>query len=121
MRKTLLLMLTCILVLSEHAHANLCDSVKDRTTTAETKNDVNFYEELFPDITDRGSRTWNEIILQCNRQRDTKGNDVSNVVVVASSNTAKQLLKVRDLETKVIRGTTTSSAPSPRNSSMSTF
>ena len=40
MRKTLFLILTCILLLSAHAHANLCDSVKDRVTTAETKNDV---------------------------------------------------------------------------------
>ncbi|HEY7494884.1 MAG TPA: hypothetical protein VIH59_27750 [Candidatus Tectomicrobia bacterium] len=104
MRKTLLLPLTCILFLNVPAHANLCDSVKDRTTTAATKNDVNFYEELFPDPTDRGNRLWNEIVLQCNRQRDTKGNEVSKVTAAAGHNTNKQLLKARDLETKVIRG-----------------
>ena len=104
MRKTLLLILTCILLLSAHAHANLCDSVKDKATTAETKNDVHFYEELFPNPTNRGSRTWNEIVLQCNRQRDTKGNEIAKVTAAAGSNTDKHLLKTRDLEAKVIRG-----------------
>lgn len=103
-RKVSLLILTCIVLLSTHAHANLCDSVKDATTTAETKNDVNFYEELFSDAEYHGNRRWNEIIVQCNRQRDTQGNEVSKVTASSSDNAEKRLLKASDLDTKVIRG-----------------
>ena len=104
MRKVLLLMSTCIALFSAHAHANLCDSVKDRTTTAETKSDVDFYQELFPDPDFHGDLRWNEIVLQCNRQRDTKGNEVGKVTASSADNSEKRLLKSRNLDTKVIRG-----------------
>jgi hypothetical protein len=103
-RKVLLLILICIVLLSTHTHANLCDSVKDTTTTAETKNDVNFYEELFPNAKFHGNRRWNEIVVQCNRQRDTKGNDVSKATASNGNNAEKQLLKASNLDPKVIRG-----------------
>jgi len=67
-----------IALLSTSAHANLCDSVKDTTTTAETKRDVGFYEELFsPTVDARGNQRWNEIAGQCHSQRDTKGHDIA--------------------------------------------
>ncbi|MBA4143468.1 MAG: hypothetical protein H0X43_10815 [Nitrosospira sp.] len=105
--KTVLALLWAYLVFSgTHAHANLCDSVKDTTTTAETKRDVDFYEELFsdPKAEHRGNRKWNEIILECNRRRDTKGNEVAKATAASGSNEGKQLLKARDLDPKVIRG-----------------
>jgi len=79
MKKLCLAICTGTLLLSAQAQANLCDSVKDTTTTAETQRDVGFYQELFPDAALQGNRRWNEIVLQCNRQRDTKGNEIGKV------------------------------------------
>ncbi|CUS32298.1 exported hypothetical protein [Candidatus Nitrospira nitrosa] len=93
-----------LVLLTTPAYADLCDSVKDKTTTSETKKDVDFYEELFPSAVERGHRMWNEIILQCNRQRDTKGNDVAKITANAGTSADKQILKARDVEPKVIRG-----------------
>ena len=86
------------------ARADLCDSVKDTVTTADTRNNVSFFLELFPTAEYLGSRTWNEIVLQCNRQRDTKGNEIAKVTATGADNADKKMLKSRDLPTKVIRG-----------------
>ncbi|MEQ1845632.1 MAG: hypothetical protein ABL983_08650, partial [Nitrospira sp.] len=56
------LMFLGLVLLATPVYADLCDSVKDKTTTRETKSDVDFYEELFPSTDDRGNRMWNEII-----------------------------------------------------------
>ena len=104
MKSILLFISLGLVLLTTPAHADLCDSVKDKATTNETKRDVNFYEELFPDTGDRGHRMWNEIILQCNRQRDTKGNDVAKITASSGDNADKQILKQKDLEPKVMRG-----------------
>jgi hypothetical protein len=104
MNKLSLLLCAGILTLSAQAHANLCDSVKDTTTTDETKADVNFYEQLFPQADQRGNRRWNEIVLQCNRQRDTKGNEVSKVTASTAASAEKTLLKSANLDTKIVRG-----------------
>ena len=88
------------------ARANLCDSVKDTTTTAETQRDVDFYEQLFPDPTGawRGKRRWNEIVLQCNRQRDTKGGEVAKITATQGTNADRKSLESKNLDAKVIRG-----------------
>jgi hypothetical protein len=86
------------------ARANLCDSVNDATTTAETKRDVDFYQQLFPDPARWGNRTWDEIVLQCNRQRDTKGKEIAKATATAGTNADKELLAASDLPPKVIRG-----------------
>ena len=94
-----------IALLSTSAHANLCDSVKDTTTTAETKRDVGFYEELFsPTVDARGNQRWNEIVVQCNRQRDTKGNEIAMATQSSGANADKTLLKSAHLDSKIIRG-----------------
>ena len=72
------------------AHADLCDSVAGgagASPTAATKLDVAFYNKLFypaPPKTsfpsaDAGDPTWNAIVAQCNRQRDTKGGQITDV------------------------------------------
>src|SRR5258706_1037040 len=86
------------------ANANLCDSVKNKAPTAETGRDVDFYQQLFPDSLHFGNRRWNEIVLQCNRQRDTKGKEVAQSTSASGDNAGKQQLKSRDLPTKVIPG-----------------
>ena len=93
-----------LLVCSGATHADLCVSVQDTETKGETLLDVNFYEEMFPSLGERGNRTWNRIVLQCNRQRDTKGNEVAKVTATGSDNADKKTLKSRDLPVKVIRG-----------------
>ena len=90
--------------ISPPAKANLCTSVRDKSTTTETRNDVNFFRELFPDSTDRGDDLWNRMVLQCNRQRDTKGREIGKVTASPGNNAGKTQLKSGDLGAKVIRG-----------------
>lgn len=88
------------------AHADLCDSVQGgagASPTAATQLDVAFYNRLFPGD-NRGDPTWNAIVLQCNRKRDTKGNDVAAVTQSTTGNAGKRQLRSPDLEPKVIRG-----------------
>ena len=104
MREVLPLVSACLVLFGTPALADLCTSVQDTTTTAESKSDVDFYEELFPNPEGHGSRRWNEIIVQCNRQRDTKGNEIRETTAQPGNNTGKNLLRARNLEPKVIRG-----------------
>ena len=90
MKRATLFMSAAIALLSAQAHANLCDSVRDTTTTAETQRDVGFYQDLFPDPASQGNRRWNEIVVQCNRQRDTKGNEIAKVTASTGSSAARR-------------------------------
>ena len=98
---------TCAVLAAAPARADLCDNVKNaeaKDIKDETKRDVDFFERLFPDKTYRGNRRWNEIVLQCNRKRDTKGNAVAKATAAIGSNADKSLLERKNLEPKVIRG-----------------
>ncbi len=86
------------------AFANLCKSVRDTRTTAETARDVAFFEEMFPDPTDRGDLSWNKIVVQCNRQRDTKGKEIAAVTQARGANAGKTQLLSANLPPKAIRG-----------------
>jgi hypothetical protein len=105
MRRWLQLIGASILLFSARsAGADLCDKVKDADTTAETRRDVDFYEQLFTDATYRGHRKWNEIVLECNRKRDTKGNQIGKATAASGDNAEKRQLRSRDLEARIIRG-----------------
>ena len=104
MRLASLLTLVSTLQFVLPAHANLCDGVKDTTTTSEIKSDVDFYESLFPDPQFHGSRRWNEIVVQCNRKRDSQGNQVARLMSASGGNAGKALLTRRELPPKVVRG-----------------
>jgi len=65
---------------------------------------VTFFEQLCPSTAEHGSRTWNAMILECNRKRDTKGNEVAKVTQDAADNEGKKTLRSADLPAKVIRG-----------------
>jgi hypothetical protein len=104
MTKVSLAICAGLVLFSAQAHANLCDSVKDAATTDETKRDVGFYQQLFPDAAYHGNRGWNEMVLQCNRQRDTKGNEIAKVTASASAHADQAVLKAKDLDAKIVRG-----------------
>ncbi|MFQ5525223.1 MAG: Dickkopf N-terminal cysteine-rich domain-containing protein [Thermoanaerobaculia bacterium] len=103
-RLALLVVAVCLALPGARAEADLCSNVQDTTTTAETHVDVWFHDELFPDTGYRGDETWNRMVLQCNRKRDTKGNEVAKVTGVTENSAEKRTLKADNLEPKVIRG-----------------
>ena len=104
--RTFFLVLAYTVLFSAYAHADLCDDVTDvvRPVVPGIENDLKLYEILFPDVTYQGDRRWNEIILQCNRRRDTKGDEVLRATGTDGANAEKQVLKSRDLDPKVIHG-----------------
>ena len=104
MRMRLALLVTWMALLGAPAHADLCASANDTSATTKTKNDVDFYEQLFPNPSYHGNRRWNEIVLQCNRQRDTKGNETARVTSDFTGNPERAPLEARNLAPKVIRG-----------------
>jgi hypothetical protein len=103
--------LVCVVAISisltTSARADLCDSVqgaKGPNTTPNTLMEMSLYHDLFPDVATQGNNTWNQVIVQCNRQRDNKGNEVAAVTQTVTDNPGKKELLSPDLETKVIRG-----------------
>ncbi len=93
------------LLITSTAQADLCTKVRDLSTTQETKDQIDFYENKIMKETEYyGNRTWNEIILECNRKRDTKGKEITNALSNPGNKQLKnQLLKIT-LEPKIIRG-----------------
>jgi hypothetical protein len=89
------------------ARADLCNSVqggKGTSPTQATGLEMSLYHDLFPLVGTQGNDTWNQVIVQCNRQRDNKGNEVATVTQTNSDNPSKKELRSPDLETKVVRG-----------------
>ncbi|HEX2734211.1 MAG TPA: hypothetical protein VHM70_21530 [Polyangiaceae bacterium] len=98
--------LLAALSVSQETRADLCNSVQDADAkaSAETKRDVDFYESLFPDSTYFGKRGWNEKIVQCNRQRDNKGDQIAKITQTLGTNPDRKQLESKNLDYKVIRG-----------------
>ncbi|MGD9885570.1 MAG: hypothetical protein AB7U95_36265, partial [Reyranella sp.] len=106
MRRILQSLCVGLALVAAPAHADLCNSVQGgagASPTAATLRDVAFYKTLFPS-SEWGNQTWNAMVLQCNRQRDTKGNEVTDVTQSTAGNAGKRQLSSGDLEPKVIRG-----------------
>jgi hypothetical protein len=104
MRHLLPVFAICLALLAPQAQADLCNQVHDKATEDTTKKDVDFYTQLFPDTTLHGNRKWNEIVLECNRKRDTKGKEIADRTATDTDNSDKQLLKSRNLAPQIIRG-----------------
>ena len=79
MRILSLLFLLAIFGVNE-VSANLCDPVKDLSTIQETKDEIEFYKELFPNADYHGSQDYNGFVLECNRRRDNKGDEVRKML-----------------------------------------
>ncbi|MFY4729296.1 hypothetical protein, partial [Nitrospira sp. BLG_2] len=103
---TMIIVLLGLCAMERPAHADLCNDVIGtvRPVTPEVIAEIAYYPELFPDPASQGSLRWDEIILQCNRQRDSKGREVARVLGSGRDTAEKALLKARDLEARVIRG-----------------
>ncbi|MBT5076235.1 MAG: hypothetical protein HOM66_06270 [Rhodospirillales bacterium] len=104
MKTYILFFVMCGVIFPHDANAGLCKSMRDLKSTTKTKNDVNFFQKLFPHPFFYGNRTWNEVIVQCNRFRDRKGGQVSKFTAARGGNSGKSILKSRTLKAKVIRG-----------------
>lgn len=79
------------------ALANLCDTVKDLSTIQETKDEIEFYKELFPNADYHGSHAYNGFVLECNRRRDNKGDEVRKMLTNKDWAEMKSILKEPDL------------------------
>ena len=89
------------------AHADLCESVQGGAHTKPapvTLMEMSLYNDLFPEVATQGNLTWDQVIVQCNRQRDNRGNEVAAVTQTVTDNAGKKQLRSPDLESKVIRG-----------------
>jgi hypothetical protein len=89
------------------ARADLCDSVQGgagTTPSQATQRDVSLFGTVFRDTTLAGDGTWNQVVVQCNRQRDSKGNEVAAITQSTSDNAGKKQLGSSNLEPRVVRG-----------------
>ncbi len=96
MRILSLLFLLAIFGVNE-VSANLCDPVKDLSTIQETKDEIEFYKELFPNADYHGSQDYNGFVLECNRRRDNKGDEVRKMLTIKDWAEMKSILKESDL------------------------
>ncbi len=90
--------------LGQAASATLCFAVRNSKVATPAKDEVTFYETLFADNETRGSATWNEGIVECNRKRDTKGDELSEILNNKEHEAIKGLLSARELPSKFIKG-----------------
>jgi hypothetical protein len=79
------------------ASANLCGKVTDLSTIQETKDEIKLYKELFPNADYHGSHVYNGFVLECNRRRDNKGDEVRKMLTNKDWAEMKGILKERDL------------------------
>jgi hypothetical protein len=100
----ILLMLNILFLLNGNVRADLCDKVKDLEISQDTKKDVNYFEKIFPDKSFWGTRTWNEVIVECNRKRDTNGNQLTKILSGNDFQDLKDMLKKNDLDEVIVRG-----------------
>ena len=102
----MILVLLGLFLIEPPVHADLCNDALGtvRPVTPEVVAESAYYPELFPDTELQGSLRWDGIILQCNRQRDSKGREVARALGSERDTAEKTLLKARDLETKIVRG-----------------
>ena len=91
-------------VLIVPAHANLCRQVRDLKVDDDAKKEVRFYESLFKGKALHGNRTWNQILVACNRHRDLKGAKVRKMVTDDAYSHTRKRLKAKDLPQQVIGG-----------------
>lgn len=94
----------CVAAVVPRVSANLCQPVRDTFAGAQAQRDLTFYEEIFPLVDYQGNRNWNAIVLECNRQRDTKGREVEKSTGTGLENDGKATLRTANLRPKVIRG-----------------
>lgn len=112
MKRILAILVACAALISTTpVRADLCDSVQGgagASPTPATLLDIKVFKKLasdagFPaDLI--GDETWDAIVLQCNRQRDTKGGEIIDSTQSTADNAGKRQLLSSDLEAKVIRG-----------------
>lgn len=105
-KRTAWILSLCLLnfMLLQSASANLCKKVRDTNTENKTKTEVNYYQSLFNETSYRGTRTWNEIVLECNRKRDTKGDKIQKIMTDNTFKDLKDLLARSDLEPVLVKG-----------------
>lgn len=107
MKPLLLILIVLGLFLMEPpVHADLCNDALGtvRPVTPELVAESAYYPELFPDTALQGNLRWDAIILQCNRQRDSKSREIAKALGSERDTAEKRLLKAGDLETKIVRG-----------------
>ena len=103
--KSLIFSFVCLLILlTNTAQANLCKSVHDQETDADTRTDNRYYQQFFTDTAYRGDPEYNKMILECNRKRDVKGKKMVNIMTKSEYSDVKAEYAKNNLPERVIRG-----------------
>lgn len=83
------------------AGANICDAVKNYSqlsdTKQETQDEIKLYKSLFPNPDYQGSMDYNAFVLECNRRRDSKGDEIRKILTNKDWADVKEVLKKSDL------------------------
>lgn len=91
------LLVTIAFLLSNLVYANLCESVRDKDADVEAETEISFYEQIFGEDKYHGSRTYNEMLVECNRKRDNKGDEVRKILTHSDFNEMKSILQEQNL------------------------
>lgn len=91
------LLIGLISFLASTAHANLCQSVRDMDADVEAESEISFYQEIFGEERFHGSKTYNEMLVECNRKRDNKGDEVRKILTHKNFRYMKKILKKDNL------------------------
>jgi len=100
-----ILFATFVFLSPETVRSNMCKDVYDKKTTDDTKTDVDYYENIFAGETlYHGNRGWNELVLECNRKRDTKGDELVKIMTRNDYENIKKTLDDPNLNPVAVKG-----------------
>ena len=99
-----LLLLLFILFNAPLAHAGICNASRDLEPDDDSKVEERHHRDVFTKRAYFGNRAYNQLLIQCNRKRDSNGKEVQKVFSDADDPGFYSLLKESDLDWKVIRG-----------------
>ena len=85
------------LFFSQSVMANLCGKVTDEDTIQATKDEIDLYQTLFTNADFHGSLDYNGFVLECNRRRDNKGDEVRKMLTRDDWADMRNVLNENDL------------------------
>lgn len=85
------------LFFAQNTMANLCSKVTDLKSIPETHEEIKFYQTLFPNADYHGSLEYDGFVLECNRRRDNKGDEVRKMLTRDDWSEMKAVLNNSDL------------------------
>jgi hypothetical protein len=105
MKNTVAAVAALLFLYAVGVRAEMCERVvHDKPMSEGAVRETDYFQLLFPNSIRQGDRTWNEMLLECNRARDSNGNRIKSATQADVPEVAAGELQRFDLPEKRIDG-----------------